>query len=306
MRRLQRSDGSFGQVLWDGEAVGGRDMRHSYLASCIRWMLRGDCRQGGGDDDAAWVEDIDVEGMMDHIRHTQTYDGGVAEASDHESHAGYAYCAVGALYMLDRPPSQSPSSQSSPSSPHINRYGAIEKGVPDRAALVRFLVHRQFNYLAKEEQDADSDEDSQNFVETKLGDLCLEGSSCAHVGWNGRWNKKADTCYCWWVAGTLSMLGASHAVNVAPSRAYLLDITQHRIGGFAKHAGGHPDLYHSYLGLAALAVMGDEDLKDFDVGLCCSRDTVRKVELAREGLLRGYAEGGAESGREEFWGSVRG
>lgn len=296
MKKLQREDGSFGQVLWDGDAVGGRDMRHSYLASCIRWMLRGDAREGDSArrEEEEEEEDIDVDGIIHHVRHAQTYDGGVAEASDHESHAGYAYCAIGALYMLDRPPCSTSSSHSS---------SAVDRGVPDRAALVRFLVHRQFNYLAKEEED-DDEEDNENFVETRLGDLSL-GNGCTHVGWNGRWNKKADTCYCWWVAGTLSMVGSFHAVNIAPSRAYLLDITQQRIGGFSKHAGGHPDLYHSYLGLAALALTGDEDLKDLDVGLCCSRETVRKIQLARGGLLRECADGRAERGRGEFWGSIQ-
>ena len=74
MRKLQRDDGSFGQVFWDGEPVGGRDMRHSYLAGSIRWML------GVCDDD------VDVDQMTAHIRSTQTYDGGIAEASEHESH----------------------------------------------------------------------------------------------------------------------------------------------------------------------------------------------------------------------------
>lgn len=36
-----------------------------------------------------------------------------------------------------------------------------------------------------------------------MGSLSLE-EGCRHVGFNGRWNKKADTCYCWWVAGTLA------------------------------------------------------------------------------------------------------
>ncbi|KAG6004404.1 hypothetical protein E4U21_001124 [Claviceps maximensis] len=294
IKRLQRPDGSFGQVLWEGEAVGGRDTRHSYLASGIRWILREDVLEGGGDGgNAALGEDIDVERMIDHVRHTQTYDGGAAEASDHESHAGYAYCAVGALYMLDRPASSTCS--------HV-RSVAIEKGVPDRAALIRFLVHRQFNYLAQKE-DADFESDNQNFIETKLGALSLE-NGCSHVGWNGRWNKKADTCYCWWVAGTLSMMDSFDAVNIAPSRAFLLRITQHHIGGFSKHVGAHPDLFHSYLGLAALAVMGDADLKEFDVGLCCSRETTRKIELAREGLLRKYTDGRAERSRKEFWGAI--
>lgn len=83
------------------------------------------------------------------------------------------------------------------------------------------------------------------------------------------------------------MLGAQFDVSIGPSRRYLLDITQHAIGGFGKVAGAPPDMYHSYLGLAALATMGDEDLKDFDVGLCCTLETTRKIEKAREGLFAG-------------------
>lgn len=119
--------------------------------------------------------------------------------------AGYAYCAVGALYMLDRPPSSTP--------PHGSP--AIERGVPDRTALIRFLVHRQFNYLVQQEEDADSSEDKENFVETGLGTMTLE-DGCTHVGWNGRWNKKADTCYCWWVAGTLSVRYFGPRLSVDP------------------------------------------------------------------------------------------
>ncbi|KHN96019.1 geranylgeranyl transferase type I beta subunit [Metarhizium album ARSEF 1941] len=296
VKKLQRQDGSFGQVLWEHEAVGGRDTRHSYLASAIRWML--------------WAredtEDIDVESMVDHIRHTQTYDGGAAEVSEHESHgmqdsalldpeqrlmkaAGYAYCAVAALYMLDRPASSTV--------PH--RSEAAHEGVPDRDALIHFLVHRQFNYLAKQEEE-ESDDGDANYVQARLGDLSLTDRG-PHVGFNGRWNKKADTCYCWWVSGTLAMVDSIHAVNIAPSRQYLLDVSQHRIGGFSKHAGGPPDLYHSYLGLAALALMGEAGLKEFDVGLCCSKETVRKIELARAGLLGAKTSGFGDDG---FWESI--
>lgn len=81
------------------------------------------------------------------------------------------------------------------------------------------------------------------------------------------------------------MLGNSSIINVTPSRRYLLDVTQHRIGGFSKAVGGPPDMYHSYLGLAALATMGDDDLKELDVGLCCSQETTRKIQRARDGLL---------------------
>lgn len=83
------------------------------------------------------------------------------------------------------------------------------------------------------------------------------------------------------------MLNANFNGSVAPSRRYLFDITQHAIGGFGKVGGAPPDIYHSYLGLAALATMGDEDLKEFDVGLCCTLETTRKIEKARDGLLQG-------------------
>lgn len=97
------------------------------------------------------------------------------------------------------------------------------------------------------------------------------------------------------------MLGNSSVINAPPSRQYILDITQHRIGGFSKAVGGPPDMYHSYLGLAALATMGDSDLKKFDVGLCCSKETTRKIERARAGLLdsiRGERKGWEGDG---FW-----
>ncbi|KAJ3501008.1 hypothetical protein NM208_g17026 [Fusarium decemcellulare] len=145
-------------------------------------MLRGDVKEGQD----GWVEDVDVDEMIAHIRRGQTYDGGVAESSRHESHAGYAYCAIGALSLLDRPLDSS----SSPSDK------ALKEGIPDREGLLQFLASRQFVYLPKEEEEDDVEE---NFIESKVGE-----DNYGHVGFNGRWNKKADTCYYWWVGGTLA------------------------------------------------------------------------------------------------------
>lgn len=200
LRRLQRQDGSFGQNLWDGETVGGKDTRHSYFASSIRWILRGNVQDGHAD----WVEDIDVEKMAEHVRLGQTYDGGLAEVSSNESHgklsavilspsqlttqAGYVYTSVAALAFLDR------------SSPGTN---SIQLSLTDPAGLLKFLAGRQFTYLEEEENDPDED-DAENFVEAQLSSLTLD-NGCTHVGYNGRWNKKADTCYCWWVAGSLKV-----------------------------------------------------------------------------------------------------
>ncbi|KAK1707447.1 prenyltransferase and squalene oxidase [Colletotrichum lupini] len=272
LRRLQRTDGSFGElVLDDGAIAGGRDMRLCFLAATIRWALRGDAKEGDED----WVEDIDVDGLVRHIRQGQTYDGGVAESSHaNESHAGYAWCAVSALVLLDRPPDQS-------GTPHDSQI--LQQGVPDASLLVKFLVYRQFEYLEKE--DDSDDPDHANFaLPASLSELTLD-PNLRFVGFNGRCNKVADTCYCWWVGGTLQMLGHTDLIDAEPSRRFITKKTQHLIGGFSKYPGGPPDIFHGFLGLAALAIMGDADLKPFDASVCATDATMRNIIFARNGLI---------------------
>ena len=89
----------------------------------------------------------------------------------------------------------------------------------------------------------------------------------ACAGLNGRCNKVADTCYSWWAGGSLSvsplcadasriaicfptylldlliklqMLSKFHLLDVNASRRFLLDKTQHIIGGFGKLPGEPP------------------------------------------------------------------
>ncbi|KAL7935502.1 terpenoid cyclases/protein prenyltransferase alpha-alpha toroid [Trichoderma chlorosporum] len=291
LRKLQRSDGSFGQVLWEGEPTGGRDMRHSYLASAIRFMLRGPVQEG----DENWVEDIDTEGMIEHIRGVQTYDGGIAESSTSESHAGYAYCAIAALALLDR--------HSEAFAPgETNR--ALDRGIADRQGLFKFLSHRQFQYLSKKEESRD--DSAVNHLEAVLEDLSLD-EGFPYTGFNGRWNKKADTCYMWWACGALTLLDRDTFYKPEPSCNYLLDITQHRIGGFGKSVGDPPDIYHSYLGLTTVAMFGGSELKDVDAGFCCSKEGARKLEVARDGLLESLKRQGEQRGgweKDEFWGKA--
>lgn len=330
LRRLQRvdGDGSFGEVVYglptfdntdqgqDGKPQkegrrymigGGRDMRYCYLAASIRWILRGDVAE----DDPAYVEDIDVAALVRHIRRSQSYDGGFSESLGHESHAGYAYCAVAALALLDRPiEGGTPGSETKEQqAPHYTQSKLLQEGIGDIPAFISFLISRQFAYLeAQEEKEAEEDDeeedpDTANFQMAGLS-LSESQGDTRHIGFNGRCNKVADTCYTWWVLGSLSILGvlgggtpssslpssAQHTTvdpeALGQSRAFLLDKTQHAIGGFGKRAADPPDIYHSSLGLFALATMGDPSLKAVDAGLAISVDTVRKIEAGRRGLLR--------------------
>lgn len=66
---------------------------------------------------------------------------------------------------------------------------------------------------------------------------------------------------------TAQILGRDDLVNTEENRSFLLS-AQSPMGGFGKEPGEYPDPYHSYLALAALAMMvscGDLELKKLDV-----------------------------------------
>lgn len=293
LKKLQREDGSFGEVLAhvEGQGLvvgGGKDMRYCYLAAMLRWMLRGDVNKG----DAAWTEDIDVDALVMYIGKSRTYDHGIAESSQHEPHSGYAYCALSALALLDRP-LNSNDNNSRTMSPS---YDVMRAAFPDMSSLIYWLVSRQFTYVDPDEED---DQDTSNFTFSSLS--ISDHTSC--VAFNGRCNKVADTCYCWWVSGSLAILppvqtsssNVDTFISRPAARRFLFDKTQHIIGGFSKHPGGPPDLYHSYLGLAALATMGEPGLKEFDATLAVSAETARKIEAARDGLTTRTQSAGERS-----------
>ena len=206
----------------------------------------------------------------------------------HEAHAGFTCCAISALYLVDRLPLSEISSQQADHS---------IRGVSNLPLTLRWLVSRQT--LALEEGDAvdshqyetDSIEaslDAHSFVKlksypSKSGGAASEeppraNASVSWVGFNGRCNKIADTCYAYWVCTPLSLLNHLGLIDPKPIRRWLLDKTQHLIGGFGKISGDPPDIYHSYLGLGVLAMFGEPGLKGFDAALCMSTDAKRHLE----------------------------
>ena len=67
LRKLQWEDGSFGEVLGEGGGIEGkRDVRYSFLAALVRWILRGE----KGDVDGS-VGDIDVDALAGFITASQ-------------------------------------------------------------------------------------------------------------------------------------------------------------------------------------------------------------------------------------------
>jgi geranylgeranyl transferase type-1 subunit beta len=99
---------------------------------------------------------------------------------------------VSALFLLDRPQEAT--------AKHNGEM--LQRAISDMPNLLKFLAFRQFEYLTREE--SEEDDEDPNFVDPpSLDSLSLHNDLL--VGFNGRCNKVADSCYCWWVGGTLSV-----------------------------------------------------------------------------------------------------
>ncbi|KAL3472802.1 terpenoid cyclases/protein prenyltransferase alpha-alpha toroid [Aspergillus californicus] len=279
--KMQRQDGSFGEVLGPGDQVeGGGDLRFCCFAAGTRYILRGKSAAG-----LDGIDDIDVESLVAFIESCQAYDGGMAEGPYCEAHSGHTYCAIGALTFLDRVSNSS--KQVSLKSPGSQQF----------ESLIHWLVSRQTTELDEgdhEEDDSDDAEGSANdnsqslseavdglkIDETidQLPNITSPSQQCLQwAGFNGRCNKYADTCYSFWNTATLDMLGNLSIVDAARNRQYLLEKTQHLVGGFGKGVGEPPDLLHSYFGMVSLAFQCEQGLDSIDPALCATHRTTQHL-----------------------------
>jgi geranylgeranyl transferase type-1 subunit beta len=282
LRLMQRPEGSFGETVdEEGFVHGGNDSRFGFMATAIRYILRGNLVGP-----CEGVPDIDVDKFVTCVREAECYDGGISEAPYHEAHGGFTCCAVAALSLLDRlplPPSQKPD-------------GAV-RGITNLPHTLKWLVSRQTATLDSDDgidtlnDETDSSEtchDAHSFVKlgsfkSYQGESNMKGVPHAHfelqwVGVNGRPNKVADTCYAYWVTAPLKILGYMHIIDQAPIRKWLLDKTQHIVGGFGKVTGDPPDMYHSFLGLMVLAMFGEPGCQSVDESLCITTRAKQHLE----------------------------
>ncbi|KAK7203295.1 terpenoid cyclases/protein prenyltransferase alpha-alpha toroid [Myxozyma melibiosi] len=291
----QRADGSFatGVLLGSNEHFGERDLRFGYCAAAARWIIGGDEIPGAAE--------FDLEAARRYIvAECVAYDGGIGMGGFTESHGGLSYCGVGTLELLSR-------GKTAPREAVAEAMG--EEGLQE---LVRWCLMHQTTVA--DEREAFTDEEES---ESEDEDEDEDGLSLA--GFNGRFNKPSDTCYSFWVGGTLAMLPSrTHSTtsaltlsDVRSNAAFLLQKTQNTLlGGFAKCPGRsvQPDALHAFFGIAALALSADVareevgveemkrdevwcgllGLKGFDGALCIPADAVRYAEGLRRGWREGY------------------
>ncbi|TVY37387.1 Geranylgeranyl transferase type-1 subunit beta, partial [Lachnellula subtilissima] len=195
---------------------------------------------------------------------------------------GYTYCAIASLSFLNR----------LPSSPSFETKGDLLPGLTNIPATIRWLVSRQVGYRDEEEEDEPEDPHKTQ-REALVGihndtplvpGLTLEDEE--FVGFNGRCNKSVDTCYAFWVTASLDPFVAFYSSRHNTGLEDLANIPEihqvHYYSSLGIASLTATDIYHSYLGLAALAVMKEPGIKSLDSALSVSKQQRERVTQQRE------------------------
>ncbi|XP_047951820.1 geranylgeranyl transferase type-1 subunit beta-like isoform X1 [Salvia hispanica] len=109
-----------------------------------------------------------------------------------------------------------------------------------------------------------------------LLDWSVQKQAFEDGGFRGRANKATDTCYAFWVGGTLRIVQADKFINEEALRGFLLTC-QYKLdpgspllcqyGGFSKFPRMLPDIYHSYYGFCAFSMLREPGLNPLCVEL---------------------------------------
>ena len=101
-------------------------------------------------------------------------------------------------------------------------------------------------------------------------------------GFQGRPNKPVDTCYSFWVGGTLHLLGAYPMIDPAANQEFLLSTQNPLVGGFSKWPDVMSDILHTYFGLCGLSLMNLYDLQPISPALNISVRTEKHLEQVHQ------------------------
>lgn len=102
-------------------------------------------------------------------------------------------------------------------------------------------------------------------------------------GLNGRPEKLQDVCYSWWCLSALSILGRLHWIDGNALTEFILDCQDEDGGGISDRPEDEVDVYHTYFGVAGLALMGHSGLKGIDPTLALPVEVVDRLKSKRSG-----------------------
>lgn len=72
------------------------------------------------------------------------------------------------------------------------------------------------------------------------------------------------SCVSWWVLSALAILGKSHWIDAHALGKFVIDCQDPSGGGISDRPGNIADVFHTYFGIAGLALLGYPDLEPID------------------------------------------
>lgn len=136
---------------------------------------------------------INVDLAVEYITNCKSYDGAIALLPGQEGHGGSTFCAVASLVLM-------------------NRLDDVILSTNWKHELIRWCISRQ-----------QSQPTPHAFLPSSSSDANDNNTTIYPVaGMQGRPNKVPDTCYSYWIGGTLYLLGYGHLLQQIPLRNFIL------------------------------------------------------------------------------------
>lgn len=226
-------------------------------------------------------EIINIQTATSYILKCISHEGSLGLTPGREGHGGSTFCGIASLHLLgvlddllalsegdeiDHDVTASPHSSHEDVSKKLDTNFDLKGWKKD---LIRWCVMRQYSLPS-----------NRNEFENN------GNHSSTPAGMQGRPNKLEDTCYSYWIGGTLHLLSSSRLLDGWALREYVLKC-QSPYGGFGKVVGAMPDLLHSFYSLAWLAISGeggccDDDDDDDDCIVECDNEDEGKDEKKKK------------------------
>jgi len=239
LQGLQKQNGSFValsptsteyDVADEVEAEDDCDLRFMYAAIAV-WYILTSSDDEDDDENTTTNDYINIESATQYILSCKSYEGALGLTPGREGHGGSTFCGIASLYLLGV----------------LDDVMSREELRGWKDELIYWCVMRQKSLMKKVVDDDGSttnNNDNNGYVKEEEEEP---------AGMVGRPNKKEDTCYSYWIGGTLHLLSSSHLMDGWALREYVL-LCQSPYGGFGKVVGAMPDLLHSFYSMAWLTL----------------------------------------------------
>jgi len=241
LQGLQKQNGSFValsptsteyDVADEVEAEDDCDLRFMYAAIAVWYILTSNDDDDDNVNNTTTNDYINIESATQYILSCKSYEGALGLTPGREGHGGSTFCGIASLYLLGV----------------LDDVMSREELRGWKDELTYWCVMRQKSLMKKVVDDDGSSTTNKN---DNNGYVVEEEEQPA--GMVGRPNKKEDTCYSYWIGGTLHLLSSSHLMDGWALREYVL-LCQSPYGGFGKVVGAMPDLLHSFYSMAWLTL----------------------------------------------------